>query len=213
MPSFGLVSEGHTDFVVIRHILAGYFNIKDPDVRKYPLRDDHNSPRGWQAVITYVGSSDFDVAFEFVQYIIIQIDTDRCEEKHYEVPRSEGERDLEPLEILEKVRGKFRDWIGEEVYERRKEKIIFAIAVDSTECWLLPLHYPDNPVMRSEWRECKNALNVALPVSSNKSDYYRRASYDLSDPATLLQAAPHNPSLKAFIDELDSRKLFAEDEA
>lgn len=208
MPSFGLVREGYTDEVVIRHILAGYFNVRNPDLRKIPSEDSHNTPRGWLSVINYVGSSDFREAFQAVDYMIVHIDADKCEDERYGVGRSDNGRELEPLELLAKVREKFREWIGETLYEKRKKRIIFAIAVDSTECWLLPLYDAER---QSEWRDCKTVLDAALNIlpeyaeKTSKGMRYERASKVLSDQRTLLQAAPHNPSLNAFIEELRGR--------
>lgn len=219
MHSFGLVSEGMTDEAIITNILAGYFNTNDIDVNPLqPLRDATDRDRiegdsGWYAVIEYVKSSKLEAAFRFFDYVIVQIDTDVCELKGYDVPRSEDGRALEPPELLERVRDKFREWIGATIYNKRKERIILAIAVDSTECWLLPLYFPSDKAKRSKTVNCLGTLNEALQkshgftISAKEFTYYNRASQGYKKRKALLQAAPHNPSLKAFIDELDSRKL------
>lgn len=225
MHSFGLVSEGITDEAVIANILAGYFDANDVDLNPLqPLRDATDRSRtigspGWTEVIGYVKSSKLEAAFQFFDYIIVQIDTDVCELKGYDVPRSANGRALEPLELLERVCDKFREWIGETIYDKRKERIILAIAVDSIECWLMPLYFPSDKAKRSKTVNCIGTLNEALQkahgftISAKEFAYYNRASQGYKRRKALLQAVPHNPSLKAFIDELDSRKLFAEDEA
>jgi hypothetical protein len=85
MISFGLVTEGLTDQIAIEHILAGYFDNPDLDIRQLqPERDKDNDNKskfgGWTLVFDYCKSRDFREAFQFIDYIIIQIDTDISED-------------------------------------------------------------------------------------------------------------------------------------
>ena len=154
MKSLGLISEGITDQVVILNVLYGYFNTNDVELTYLtPIRDETDQSRivdgsGWYSVIEYVKSSQFNGAFQYLDYVVIQIDTDVCEEASYGVSRRSDGKDLTPLQLLEKVREKFRDWIGKEILEARKDRILFAIAVDSIECWLLPLYYENDVAKR-----------------------------------------------------------------
>ena len=85
MISFGLITEGLTGQVVIENILAGYFKSPDLDIRPLqPGRDkkDENkfkSYASWSQVFAYCGLKDFQKAFQFNDYIIIQINTDDSE--------------------------------------------------------------------------------------------------------------------------------------
>lgn len=143
---FGLITEGITDQIVIDNILAGYFNTSDIDVNELqPLRDETDQNRvenfgGWYRVFEYCRSSKFKQAFQFNNYIIVQIDTDRSEDTHYDVPQHENGKAVSPEQLIEKVIEKFKGLIGERFYEQYKDRIIFAIAVHSIECWLLPLY-------------------------------------------------------------------------
>lgn len=225
MTSFGLVYEGLTDKVVIKNILTGYFNAQKFRLRPLqPELDETDSNRvvgdtGWHPIIEYVGSNAFYESFQFLDFVIVQIDTDVCEQKHYDVPRYEDGVELEPLQLLERVRDRFRVWMGGDFYEAYRKRIIFAIAVDSIECWLLPLYYPNDKSKRAKWKNCLDTLNPALnseygfTISAKEECYYQKASKPYAKRKALLQAAAHNPSLKAFFDELDSRKLLAESEA
>jgi hypothetical protein len=222
MKSLGLISEGITDQVVIRNILYGYFDTNDLDLNPLtPVRDATDASRitgssGWPAVIEYVKSSNFDEAFRFLDYVILHLDTDACEE--YGVSRREDGEELTPLALLDKVRAKFREWIGDERFERRKERILFAIAVDSIECWLLPLYYENNKAQRQKTVNCLNPLNQALgkavgfTISAKNPDYYKRASEDYSKHRVLLRVCKHNPSLNAFIEELNTRDFTSDAE-
>ncbi|MDZ4787195.1 MAG: phage tail protein [bacterium] len=144
MISFGLITEGLTDQIVIENILAGYFNSPDIDVEPLqPERDKDNDNKskygGWTLVFDYCQSKDFRESFQFIDYIIIQIDTDVSEDYHIAHQDENGE--FTPQQLIEKVIEKLRDAIGEDFYSQNQQKIVFAISVHSIECWLLPLYY------------------------------------------------------------------------
>jgi hypothetical protein len=216
MKSLGLISEGITDQVVILNILYGYFDTNDVELTYLtPVRDETDQNRivdgsGWYSVIEYVRSSKFNEAFQYLDFVVIQIDTDVCELPRYEVSRREEGIELAPLELREKVRVKLREWIGTDVFEARQNQIIFAIAVDSIECWLLPLYYENDAARRKKTVNCLGTLNEALrrskgfTIDAKDPDYYDQASADYSKQRILRRLCRHNPSFNAFIDELDS---------
>ncbi|WP_019499423.1 hypothetical protein [Pseudanabaena sp. PCC 6802] len=162
--TFAGITEGITDQIIIENILAGYFN-PDIDVNwLQPLRDTTDANRssnygGWSQVFEYCQSDDFKEAFQFNEYIIVQIDTDVSEE-HYDVPHRDCDGELSPEKLIENVITKFKSSIGEDFYSQNEDKIIFAIAVHSTECWLLPLYYSDKK--KAKIINCLSTLNQAL---------------------------------------------------
>jgi len=85
MTTFGLIAEGITDQVVIENILIGYFNNPDIVVNPLlPLRDETDKNRienysNWLKVFDYCASSKLKEAFQFSDYLIIQVDTDTSE--------------------------------------------------------------------------------------------------------------------------------------
>ena len=147
MISFGLITEGLTDQIVIENILAGYFNNPDLDITPLqPQRDkkDENKFTGygsWSQVFAYCRSRDFQESFQFNDYIIIQIDTDVSEE--FGIPQQDKNGEFTPEELIEKVIEKFKQEIGEDFYNKFQQRIIWAISVHSIECWLLPLYYQE----------------------------------------------------------------------
>jgi len=86
MIKFGLVTEGVTDQEVISNILCGFYNNPDLFISELqPLRDETDKPPedmygGWGNLIEYCKSDQFKEAFQAIDYIIIQVDTDVCEE-------------------------------------------------------------------------------------------------------------------------------------
>ncbi len=219
MPKFGLITEGITDQIVIENILVGYFDNPDIIVNPLqPLRDETDKKRtanggGWTLVFEHCSSGSFQDAFSFNDYIIIQIDTDICDDIGYDISKTdvETERELTPNELIEQVCGKLKDLIGQDFYNAYSKRIIFAIAVHSAECWLLPLYYTDKN--KSETKGCLNRLNRELTkkekftISAKDTNYYEFVSSKYCKKKTLMSKYKHNPSLKIFIEELEKREI------
>ncbi len=223
MPKFGLITEGITDQIVIENILVGYFDNPDIIVNPLqPLRDETDKSRmanggGWTLVFDHCRSAQFQDAFSFNDYIIIQIDTDVCDETGYDISKTkvETETELSLNELIEQVREKLKDLIGQDFYNAYAEQIIFAVAVHSTECWLLPLYYTDKN--KSETKGCLNRLNRELAkkekftISAKDTEYYEFVSRKYHKHKTLMSKYKDNPSLKIFIEELEKREIAIDD--
>lgn len=219
MSNFGLIAEGITDQIVIENILSGFFD--DPDIvinPIQPLRDETDKTRiitagGWTLVFEHCKSDKFKEAFSFNDYIIIQIDTDTCDDIGYEISKNEfgTGREFTPEELIKKVCQKLQELIGIDFYNDFSERIIFAVAVHTTECWLLPLYYDD--VNKSKFKGCLDRLNLALArkegftISAKSFEYYESISRKYLKNKTLMSKYMDNPSLKVFIEELEKRKI------
>jgi len=218
MTNFGLITEGLTDQIVIESILAGYFNNPDIDIR--PLqperdKDDQNKSHnygGWSQVFAYCESNNFKEAFQFIDYIIIQIDTDVSE--NYNIAKQDENGEFTPQQLIAKVIDKFRDGIGEYFYNTNQQKIIFAISVHSIECWLLPLYYTDKQ-KKAKCKNCLNTLNYELSKqhkftidkNAKNPEYYREIAKEYGKNKVLMKHYQDNPSLKIFIEEIESRNI------
>lgn len=218
MISFGLITEGLNDQIVIESILAGYFNNPDIDIR--PLqperdKDDENKSHnygGWSQVFAYCESNNFKEAFQFIDYIIIQIDTDVSED--YNIAHQDEKGEFTPQQLIAKVSEKFRDGIGEDFYKTNQQKIIFAISVHSIECWLLPLYYTDKQ-KKAKCKNCLNTLNYELSKqhkftidkNAKNPEYYREIAKQYGKHKVLMKHYQDNPSLKIFIEEIESRNI------
>ena len=222
MITFGLITEGITDQIVIDNILAGYFNTSDIDVNVLqPLHDETDKNRvenfgGWYRVFEYCKLSRFKEAFQNNHYIIVQIDTDCSEDTHYEVSQHENGKALSPEQLIEKVVEKFKGLIGERFYEQYKDRILFAIAVHSIECWLLPLCYPDKK-RAAAIKGCFGRLNRQLEkkgkgfvIKEKDPGDYRKVSSQYCRHKTLMNLYKNNPSLKIFIEEIQRQNIVVE---
>lgn len=221
MTTFGLITEGTTDQIIIENILAGYFDNDCLECHELqPLRDNTEKMAenygGWYKVFEYCGSSKFKTACLFYDYIIIQIDTDVSEETHYEVPKYENGIELSPEQLIEKVVEKLKNVIGEEFYTQYIDKIIFAISVHVIECWLLPLYYTDKK--KSKVKSCLGTLNLGiqkkegLTIDGKNPSVYEQISQKYCKHKMLMKLYTENPSLKVFIEELRKINIVIEDD-
>lgn len=210
--TFGLITEGPTDQVILRTILAR--NIS-PDVDIRPVQPNTDATDniehfgGWVKVLDYCKSAEMKIVLQAYDYTIIQIDTDVCEE--YGVVRRKGGRDLTDVEIVEKTKEKIIENIGNEVYVPYKEKIIFAISHSSLECWLLPLYFNDN--RQSKTVNCCETLNQELfregftiDCNSKKEKFYQKICKKIKSKAQVESMSVHNNSFQQFIHQLTELK-------
>jgi hypothetical protein len=74
MVTFGLITEGITDQIIIENILTGFFNKELEFNQLQPLRDETDQYRatnygGWCKVVEYCANDEFKQAFQFCNYI------------------------------------------------------------------------------------------------------------------------------------------------
>jgi len=218
--TFGLITEGPTDQIIIEDILYGLFGEDVVDDVRY-LQPEIDRDGGWGKVFNYCRSSDFQQSFQTNDYLIIQIDTDISEEKGFEVShRDEKGNILEPEVLVENVKAKLIELIGTDFYQENSERIIFAISVHSMECWLLPLYYQDSNKAKIErcftllgkkinelHKQKKIKFYFDLTNKVKIPDHYKQISYQYSKNKTLLKHYPESPSFKIFIEELQARNI------
>jgi len=225
MVTFGLITEGITDQIVIYNILAGYFDTHISVRFLQPLIDETDVNKaenygGWSQVIEYCQSVEFKEAFQSNEYIIIQIDTDVSQDWNapYTVSHRDENGPLTPEKLIEKVIEMLVGLIGEDFYQQYRERIIFAISVHSIECWLLPLYYSNNN--KAKITGCLESLNreivkkhkFTIDANAKNPKYYRQISRPYIKHKILMEKYRDNPSLKKFIELLESKNIVIETE-
>jgi len=221
-PSFALVTEGITDQKVIENILVGFFDDPDIDIRPLqPLRDETDNNRAitlgnWYKVLEYCSSEEFQGAFQFNDYVIVQIDTDVAAD--YGVSdRDEAGSEFSDQDMYERVREKLIAQIDPKFYANYHYRILFAVSVQSIECWLLPLFFTDSK--KSKTINCLGTLNQGLktkklysidPKSKNPR-YYEGVSAEYTKHKKLISLHTSNLSLEAFVHELEAIKVAADE--
>ncbi|MFM5438734.1 hypothetical protein ACET9K_04580 [Aeromonas enteropelogenes] len=145
---FGVISEGPTDQAVIENVICGVLNNEDlcEDIQSLqPVRDgDAWDYGGWEKVIKYLSGEDFRDSFNFIDYVIVQIDTDVCHLAGFDVSLIDDDGKNIDLElILYRVKERLIKAVnfGEAgFYSSHEDRIIFCITLHSTEIWLAKHH-------------------------------------------------------------------------
>lgn len=194
MPSFALVAEGITDQAVIERIIFTVSsnildNIDDEaDIQPLqPLRDATDRSRsaegnfgGWERVREFCQSRErLEQALDFNDYLVIHVDTDMCEHPNFGVPLFEGGTPIPTTTLLDSVTTKIHEWLGEEFTTLYSGRLIMAIAVHSTECWLLTF-YGRNDADRCREISCYEHLERNMIRLSRRVEKTHRCFSDIS---------------------------------
>lgn len=100
---------------------------------------------------------------------------------------------------------------GTEFMAKYRTKILFAVAVDEIECWLLPIFFTNKSA--SATNNCLFKLNQQLGSRNEKTinpnnksvRQYDGLSNDFCKPKKLAAASQKNPSLGLFVENLKSQ--------
>ncbi|XZF12679.1 hypothetical protein ACTHGU_12890 [Chitinophagaceae bacterium MMS25-I14] len=216
--TIGLIGEGITDQITVEHILISYTEDKNLSVNQ--LQPLPGASGNWDQVFKYCKSEGFKQAFQYNDFVAIQIDTDFLRgdsvPEEYRIP---GIEQMEPTEIVERVKTKLIECFDTEFYEEYKDRIIFAIAVDQTECWFLAVYFPNDKKKASKYTNCLETLNSVLKeregfyIDAKKDDYYRKMCKHFRKKKDLLMHSKHNDSFRIFIEELDVKLSAKEEDA
>lgn len=209
----GIVCEGISDYRVLRHITERY--LRDADAYVIPLKPKETRQGkqdgfgGWQGVLEYIQGEDkmiLEALKEGCAYVIVHIDTDVRE--LYGVSRD--------FETIEKLHEAVREMLADKIHpDFDIEKIVFAIAIDETECWLLSFLSDDNKIV-CKTESCVSALNRLLKDKGNidkdnKNSDRARAAYEFTlkakkKPKDIKAASLNNYGFAWFIESLDRIK-------
>ena len=210
MDNFALITEGITDQAVLESLLCGFYD-EDLDINIIqPTRDATDESRqenfgGWERIFEHCKSTNFEEIFEFNKYVVIQIDTDVSEHSNFGIYHS-IDGTLKPVQMLvNEVKERIRSQIDSDIYKKFKDRIFFAIAVHSIECWLLPLHAKTNNA-KAKTIHCEESLKRAVVRANGKyaKEYrvYENLAKVFNKKKNILTAKEVNESLSLFLDSL-----------
>jgi hypothetical protein len=212
--TFGVIAEGPTDQTVIENILLGYFEEQEdePDIRYIqPPRPLTKTPAGWGHVFKSLERKDYEGALQYNDYLVIHIDTDVQEEPGFDVPRQEKGKNLSVSDRVDRVIARLTQDIDVRFSQANAHRILFAIAVDTIECWLLPLLHRNKKAAKTTG--CLESANQALrkadrdALSAGENKFiraYEKAASDYRKRKTLIELHGKNPSLELFIKQLET---------
>lgn len=224
MTTIGILSEGRTDQKVISQVLHGFFAGQGDAVDSLAINPffppevglpGQPEEGGWTVLKRRLQDGHHLQALQFNDYIVIHIDTDVCDQSGYDVSRRDPNTgiDLEPAALREAVKARLNEWLGHDFAAQHGQRVLFAIAVDTIECWLLPL-LEDKRAKQSKTIKCVNAVNEALKRAGrdaldrgNTPKRYADEAAPYRKHKVLLEKGRLNPSLDAFLVELTERNI------
>ena len=196
----GIVSEGVSDFWVLRHIITRY--LKDQDLWVLPLNPKQtkdgkqDGPGGWGLVMKYLEDKEKKLMVEALkedfEYIVVQIDTDVCEE--YEV-----KHDLTDMGVFwQNVCDNLSNRLPED-FDR--SKLIPFVDTNRKDC--------------ESTNRCVNIVNKNIKGkdlfidADNKNSDGAKSAYDYilkqkKKPKDIKECSVHNYGFTKFIEQLDN---------
>lgn len=145
---------------------------------------------------------------EDCEYVVVQTDTDVCEE--YGVKHQTDDLAL----LWQNVRENLVSRIPADFDLR---KLLFAISIDETECWLIPF-VDTNKKNCENVDRCVNLVNKSIKKQTlfidrdNKNSDGAKSAYDYilkqkKKPKEIKECSNFNYGFKKFIEQLDTVKL------
>lgn len=232
----GIIAEGLGDYAVLYNILVGILgpDLRDPIALRPRLQTDeteigdanYKAPEpenfsSWSVVANDCKEGTLFQSFlidnnilEEERKIIIHLDTAECELEGYDVPRptkTKGEEKEYCQQLREAVIQQINNWLNQQ-YE---EQLLYAICIEETEAWLLPLYEKKGSSTRPD---PKKHLEKLLQKKRNTDKKFKkqyessekqgtRALQDFLSKAykkekNLKAALLHNQSLADFVQSI-----------
>lgn len=206
MKRFAVAGEGLTDFIVIKNLLIGFFNDKNLPITR--LLPEKREAFGWSNLFDQLSKSRFRDAFEFTDYVIVQVDSGTCDQWKEGLTHI-GDDEALIGQLVKKIVQVLITKIGEPFYSENKGKIIFAVAVHDIECWLLPFNATKGSD-KSKLVNCARSVEQIAQkrgFSIHQKNYQDGKNYDdlskeMAKNKLLMSLYEANPSLKIFIDKM-----------
>ncbi|GAB5342593.1 hypothetical protein [Pseudomonas fluorescens] len=222
MPSYALVSEGITDQVILEKIIYTVIEgntDEEPEINiLQPFRDATDIARqakesfgGWEQVLEFCENPiKLSDALEFNDFLVIHIDTDCCEHPNFGVPLHQGGVELSIDALISNVEDFIKNKLTYGFLATYSERVIFAIAVHATECWLIPAH-ESQPDKKDRTKSCEHHLKRSLAKSGQEYqknyDIYFKLSSCFNKLKNINTHRRHNRSLDIFISNLEKASL------
>lgn len=169
MKTIALVCEGVSESKILTYIINRYLdgdvvvNSIQPSLTTAHGLEKQASEGGWLQVLNHCSDKMLKDILAVNDYLVIQIDTDTCNQKHYDVnPYNEDNQKITDDVLYERVCARLKRDISPEIWDKYSGRVIFAVCINETECWLLPLYYENDAKKRCATTNCIFILNQRL---------------------------------------------------
>ena len=166
MASIALICEGASEVKMLTYIVIRYLgdeivvNAIQPALTQKGRQANEG---GWLEVLNHCNDETINAVFATNDYLVIQIDTDACTQANYNVNvYDENNRKVADDILYERVKNRLLKDLTTEIQTKYAHRILFAICINETECWLLPLYYENDVKKRCATTNCIYILNQRL---------------------------------------------------
>lgn len=212
----GIISEGHADRAVILNIIKGITGLDDSDIKAIlPIRslDETDKAKikakeefgGWSSVKNECEKGtliDEFLSIEGQDFVVIHLDTAECHE--YGVQRPNKKENEYAKKVIDLVIKQINSWLG----AIDKKSFLYAIAVEETDAWILPIF--ESKDSATSYKAKEKLASVLSKKNLNSTSSYNNFLI-LSKPFLNSKAVnkgkflDYNYSLKAFVDEVKTK--------
>lgn len=216
--NIGIIAEGPSDILIMDYILQRYLGevVVNPIEPKIDNKNRQVGYGGWANVLKVCHAEKLSEALSYNDLIIIQIDTDVCEEIGFDVKKTNTDNTPKPhADLYVEIKEKLLEQLTEGEREFYSDKLIFAICFEEIECWLLPIYYTNNDKCKTVG--CLSKLNTALKKKhgdiipedkKNTPESQRKYKAILKDgfkkKKDIKSCSAHNHGFERFIEQLDT---------
>lgn len=166
MASIALICEGASEVKMLTYIVTRYLgdeivvNAIQPTLTQKGRQANEG---GWLEVLNHCNDETINAVFATNDYLVIQIDTDACTQANYNVNvYDENNRKVADDILYDRVKNRLLKDLTTETQTKYAHRILFAICINETECWLLPLYYENDTKKRCATTNCIYILNQRL---------------------------------------------------
>lgn len=214
--TFALVTEGISEHKIIKHLLAKFFKDADPVINQVQPQLTENERNqqdfgGWMEVLNFCQLEEkLNEAFLYNEYLVIQIDTDVSELNPYNVPHLINGQAKSFEQLHSDIIDRLKQSMPQAILDKYGEKIIFAICIHTTECWLLPIYYADNKRCKTD--NCLDTLNREirkrrLSIGDDKNSANSKKAYEtilknIKKRQDIESYCIHNVGFQKFVEQL-----------
>lgn len=205
-----LITEGISEYRVLKHILIKYFKEYDIEINQIQPRLVHERQEGtggWVEVLRYCGRREISDILVENDYLIIQIDTDNSRYAPFGIEHARGSVRKTELELCEEVEAKLEGLIQPDILEASRDRILFAVCVHTIECWLMTIF------KKNGTSNCLESLKVTMAqekmprIESEKNSPKSRIGYEAilrkwSKRQEIERSAALRPSFGVFVNKL-----------
>ena len=199
----GIIAEGNADVAVIKAVLKALKGIDGSDVVQLRPREQYDetdlnelSFSNWNLVLQSCGDERllqpfFDGLTEDA-LLVVQIDTAERGEVGYDIAEPLRTKGTDWREYCEQLHATVKQKIVEIVPEAYRDKVAYAIAIEETDAWLIPLFETS----------CKETAQYAIDTDKKNLNYIYIAK-DMRKK--LKQCRQKNRSLDLFCLEIEDK--------